>query len=314
MPRVVCVHGVAQQHKGEDVLWREWQPALRDGLRRAGVAGQAALETLEAEDVVCAFYGDLFRPPGRPLNVGDPWLTAADATEYDAQLLLAWWRGAAEADSSVIGPDERVLAATPRSVQAALRALSRSRFFAGVADRALLFNLAQVRRYLTEAEVRDAAQARVAAAVGPDTNVLIGHSLGSVVAYEALCANPNWPIMTLVTLGSPLGIRNLIFDRLIPTPEPFPQPSTARGRWPGGVERWVNLADEGDVVALAKDLRPLFGPEPTGRSLQQFIIANGAHAHDVSPYLTAGETGAAIAAALTAGKPNQNAVPDIREG
>ena len=47
---------------------------------------------------------------------------------------------------------------------------------------------------------------------------MVGHSLGSVVAYEALCAHPEWPVRALVTLGSPLGIRNLIFDRLVPAP------------------------------------------------------------------------------------------------
>jgi hypothetical protein len=65
MPRVVCVHGVGQQLKGEDVLAGEWAPALRDGMRRAG---DAALPG--AGDVGFAFYGDMFRPAGRSLAVG----------------------------------------------------------------------------------------------------------------------------------------------------------------------------------------------------------------------------------------------------
>jgi hypothetical protein len=56
------------------------------------------------------FYGDVFRPAGRLLGVGDPWLRPADATEFDAELLMAWWRGAAESDAGVIGPDARTLA------------------------------------------------------------------------------------------------------------------------------------------------------------------------------------------------------------
>ena len=36
--RVVCVHGVGQQLKGEDSLAGEWALALRDGMRRAGCA------------------------------------------------------------------------------------------------------------------------------------------------------------------------------------------------------------------------------------------------------------------------------------
>jgi pimeloyl-ACP methyl ester carboxylesterase len=157
----------------------------------------------------------------------------------------------------------------------------------------------QVRRYLTGPGIRAAVQDRVCAAVSADTRVLVGHSLGSVVAYEALCANPQWPVQTLVTLGSPLGIRSLIFDRLAaPVPATMPAPAIMPdgrppGAWPGGVTAWTNVADRGDVVALVKDLRPLFGDRLAG-----WLVDNGPHAHAVQPYLTAAETGAAIAAGL----------------
>jgi hypothetical protein len=46
----------------------------------------------------------VFRPAGRRLAAGDPWLTAADATEFDQELLTAWWRPAAESDPRVVDP------------------------------------------------------------------------------------------------------------------------------------------------------------------------------------------------------------------
>ena len=58
-----------------------------------------------------------------------------------------WWAEAARVDEGVIAPDARSLARTPRSVQAALRALSGSKFFSGLALRAMVFDLHQVRRY-----------------------------------------------------------------------------------------------------------------------------------------------------------------------
>jgi len=289
--QVVCIHGIGQQLTGEDTLASEWALALRDGMRRSGYA-EAQLP--EAGEIRCVFYGDLFRPAGRRLGVGDPWLTAADATEFDQQLLAAWWQAAAESDPRVVHPDARTLARTPGSVQAALRALSGSAFFAGLAERVMLSDLQQVSRYMTEPDVREAVQDRVAAQVGDDTKVVVGHSLGSVVAYEALCAHPQWPVRALVTLGSPLGIRNLIFDRLVPAPAVRDQ-GGPRGAWPGGARSWVNVADAGDVVALVKDLRPLFGA-----GVACYLVANGSRAHDVGPYLTAAETGAAIAAGLAA--------------
>ena len=292
MARVVCVHGIGQQLAGEDWLAGIWTPALRDGMRRAGCGER---ELPEAGEIGCAFYGDVFRPASRRLEVGDPWLTAADATEFDQELLAEWWREAAESDPRVVHPDARTLVRTPGSVQAALRALSGAAFFAGLADRAMLFDLQQVRRYLTEPDVREAVQDRVAAQIGEDTRVLVGHSLGSVVAYEALCAHREWPMLVLVTLGSPLGIRNLIFNRLLPAPAAADS-GELLGAWPGAVRSWVNVADAGDVVALVKDLRPLFGGE-----VACYLVRNGSHAHDVRPYLTAAETGAAIAAGLGIG-------------
>jgi len=156
-----------------------------------------------------------------------------------------------------------------------------------------LWDLRQVRLYMTDPGIRDQVQRRVAAAVRAETRVVVGHSLGSVVAYEALCAYPGWPVTTLVTLGSPLGIRNLIFDRL--RPAPTAETRGLRGAWPGRVEMWANIADSRDVVALVKDLRPLFGVQ-----VSSWLVSNCASAHAVQPYLTAPETGAAIAAGLRA--------------
>jgi hypothetical protein len=53
------------------------------------------------------------------------------------------------------------------------------------------------------------------------------------------------------------------------------------------------VADAGDVVALVKDLRPLFGT-----SVTCYLVRNGSRAHDVKPYLTAAQTGAAVARGL----------------
>lgn len=280
MARVLCVHGIGQQFKGEQVLHGEWCPALRDGVGRAG-------GTLEADDVRCVFYGDVFRPPGRPLSVGVPPYTAADVDEeFERELLLAWWAEAARTDPGVVDPGSRTLARVPRGVQAALRALSTSRFFSGLAVRMLIFDLKQVRRYLMEEDVRAEVQDRLAAAVDEDIRVVVGHSLGSVVAYEALAAHRTWPVRSLVTLGSPLGV-SFVQDRLTNQ-----QPRA----WPGPVEQWTNIADSGDVVALRKALGGLFGGDD--RQLRDVEVHNGAHAHNVQPYLTAVETGRAILSGL----------------
>ncbi|MFE4824059.1 hypothetical protein ACFRFU_48515 [Streptomyces sp. NPDC056704] len=278
MARLVSVHGIGQQYAGERQLHAAWHPALTDGLTRAGAP------PLPVSDLECAFYGDLFRTAGRTLAVQDPPLDASDIAEgLESDLLLALWVEAARTDEAVLPPDARTLARTPGTVQRALNALSRSRFFAGVALRTLVADLKQVRAYLTDPVVHAAVQQRLADRIAPDTRVLVAHSLGTVVAYEALCAHPEWPVRTLVTLGSPLGIRNLVFERLRVPGDGKP------GDWPGSVEQWTNIADEGDVVALQKDLRPLFGPRVEGH-----LVRNGARAHDATRYLNTPQAGRAV--------------------
>lgn len=259
-------------------------------MRLAG--GDSAAEKIIDSGVRCAFYGDLFRPRGRYLSGTATWVDPDGLDDFERDLLFLWWERAAATDSRVIGPGERTLGRTPRSVKGALRALSNARFLSGLADQMLLGALRQVRRYITDPEIREAAISRVTDLVGPETRIIIAHSLGTVVAYEALCANPDWQVRALVTLGSPLGIRGLIFDRLTPAPK-RDEFGTLKGDWPGRVREWTNIADAGDVVALVEDLRPLFDGE-----MVCAMVHNDAKAHDVSPYLTAVETGQAICSGL----------------
>jgi hypothetical protein len=284
MAKIVAVHGIAKQLEGEDTLAASWLPALRSGLRRAGVPTSRLPGD---DDLAVAFYGDLFRRRGT-MAIGEPPLDAGDVDQGDErELLELWWREAARTDPRVPGPEDRTMLRTPQTVQRALNALSASAFFAGMAEPMLVGSLKQVRRYFDDPQLRNAARSRVARAVSAETRVIVGHSLGSVVGYEALCAHPDWPVRTFISLGSPLGIRNLLFDRLDPPPR------GGTGATPAAVRTWVNIADRGDVVALVKTLGPRFGDRVDDRA-----VDNGAQAHDVRPYLTAQETGHALAVAL----------------
>jgi pimeloyl-ACP methyl ester carboxylesterase len=281
MGRIVGIHGIAQQVRGPEVLRAVWAPALRDGVALSGT------QPPDEAELEIAFYGDLFRARGGK-TVGGPPYVAADVEEgFERDLLEAWWAEAAASDDAIPGPGATTKLRTPRMVQRALNALSQSRFFAGLTERLLIGFIKQVHAYLDDDSLRGEIQARVDRVVGPGTAVLVGHSLGSVVAYEAACAHPGWDL-ALVTLGCPLGIRNLVFDRLRPSPE------YGGGHFPAGAATWTNIADNGDVVALVKRLAPLFGDR-----VQDMLVDNGSNAHDISPYLTAVQTGHAIAEGLT---------------
>jgi surfactin synthase thioesterase subunit len=213
---IVAVHGIGQQVRGEHSLHAVWLPALRDGLARAGQ------ELRSDADLVCAFYGDLFRRRGAKA-VGE---RAYDHLDVDPEWELPWlellWAQAARVERGVLAPAEGK-GRTPIVAQGALRALASSRFFASLSERALIADLKQVGRYLRDVDTRERVMERVAAAIGGDTRVVIGHSLGSVVAYEVLAST-----------GGRAGVGHARFAA--GNPEPGVRALAAHAaRWPGGV-------------------------------------------------------------------------------
>jgi pimeloyl-ACP methyl ester carboxylesterase len=275
MAHIVGVHGIGQQLLGPRVLESTWYPAMSDGMSLATGA------PLASTDVVCAFYGDLFRGNGKAF--GERHYLPQDIVDPNERELLGLLAAAGEPDPTA--PTEKVW--SPGVVQSALRVLAKSKFFAGVAEHLVIADLKQVTAYLHDERVRTTICARVLDAITDDTRVLVGHSLGSVIAYEVLANNPGLRVGSLVTLGSPLGIPNLVFDRL------HPPPHNGAGRWPGTVMAWTNVADKHDPVAMVKRLSTLFG-----QGVADILVDNAARAHDATPYLTAEATGRAIAAGL----------------
>lgn len=87
--------------------------------------------------------------------------------------------------------------------------------------------------------------------------LLIAHSMGSIIAYDALWELHHVEGFThcvdcLLTIGSPLGMR-YVQKRLAG------HDRKAAQRYPGNIRRWVNIAAHGDLVALDPRLADDFG-------------------------------------------------------
>lgn len=97
-----------------------------------------------------------------------------------------------------------------------------------------------------------------------------------------------------MTLGSPLGLSTIIYDRILPQPPVYPE----------GVHRWVNIADRNDLVAAEPDLARLFpitktaGATMNGEWLADRTVDNGAGPHEGEYYLRKRKVGIPIAKAL----------------
>jgi hypothetical protein len=131
-----------------------------------------------------------------------------------------------------------------------------------VASPALRQTMADVHRYLDNSDgVGDRIRLQLvreleAAWQAGDRVLLIGHSLGSVIAYDSLwvlsreLASPG-RVDCLMTLGSPLATRFIRKDLM-------GADRSGSERYPANIDRWVNVAARGELVALHRRLRPFF--------------------------------------------------------
>jgi hypothetical protein len=146
----------------------------------------------------------------------------------------------------------------------------------------------EVSRYFADVRARGAVVEGLADAIArARPQILIAHSLGSVAAYEALWAHPECGADVFLTLGSPLAMPDVVYDRLAEHAGP-------RGR-PPGVRRWINVADYGDIVAIprggiSKAFQGVAGDIGDGISAFDF--------HRVTGYLGCPATTAVVAAVI----------------
>ena len=128
-----------------------------------------------------------------------------------------------------------------------------------------------------------------------DGVVLIGHSLGSVIAYdvarENLKANSPLNIKTLITMGSPLKwVTNV---RLAEEGEVGPADPTTLSL-PG--IKWINIYDKGDPVALKGEL-----PDTMFHDVENISVESGSSFIDAhTSYWTQNEVAAIIRNAMFA--------------
>lgn len=281
MAAVVGVHGIGQQQLGRNQLLETWRPAFRDGLERANGSPPRPDPPLDI-----AYYGHLFLPSasgkaaeGTPSDDWSASLTAEEAQDLQASI------------EDLLGPQETAAAKADTTTWKAhtnfpwwLKWVDKTFGSAG----AILFvgELRQVRHYLEDSSLKSKVDTIVKDTLGDSCRVLIGHSLGSVVAFEYVRQNPHRKLDLLLTLGSPLGLR--MVQKLMPEAT-----YGSKQGIPPSLHAWANVRDKNDPVACAGPLShwwPHINDVPP--------VDNGKDAHSITAYLGKGATGRAILDAL----------------
>lgn len=238
--KLILVHGRSQGGKDAKALKQEWIAALDRGLKAANAKLPLGIE------IEFPYYGDtldrLVEETETPLG-RDALARGAESDRDDGfrkELLLELAHGAGITDAQIEAElDRTVRERGPLNwewVQGVLKAVDR---VPGLSSTTVDLFTRDVYVYLSFPGVRRAIDKIVNDSLGNGPCVVLAHSLGTVVAYNVLCARPAEPrYPRFVTVGSPLAV-TAIKKRL---ESPL--------RSPRCVAHWFNAYDERDVVAL----------------------------------------------------------------
>lgn len=314
--RIVFVHGIGGPRDPAAEL-AEWVKALAEGCRGAGHSrfAQALFDGTVAETRF-AYYGDLFsRPQAQRVelsalsdediglctsllidSIDDHLLTLGEGDDAETVRLLERARSQLAAQGQSQGAPDLIR----RALNAATTLLSAPPLRKGgqwAVNKLLVKDFAQVARYLLRAE-RDGEgrcldvriRERLATVLDAEATrptIIVAHSLGSVVALETL-HEATAPVQLLVTIGSPIATRTVVWPRLRPQP-----PST-----PEVVRAWLNFWDKDDMVVsrprLEKDVAANFlGVVPRSRR----VDSDGLWVHSAVTYLRRPDVAGPIAEA-----------------
>jgi len=228
----------ADQH--QDLLWR----TLLEGIHRAEPTCNLGQHQ---KDFKLIAWNYLYYHKTKDISRDLPWIDALinkhGPTEQDVREARAWHRNLDRMLFSIVDTFPFLIKLLPRQVRTTAEEIRRYFQNGG--------NIACDIRELLKQELRP----RLA---NNDKVLLIGHSLGSVIAYDTL-----WELSHLehlpgkvdlfLTLGSPLGM-NYVQRRLMGNNY------TGKKKYPASIRHWVNISSIGDVTALDRVFSDDFDP------------------------------------------------------
>jgi hypothetical protein len=290
--QLMFVHGRAQEKKDAAALKGEWIAAFREGLSKS------ELDLSISENMIrFPYYGqtlyDLVSnvPPEKVAQVIVKGENADEQQRAFVRAVIQEVRdkaGITDAEIAAVA-EQAVVTKGPLNwewLHAVLRAIEQTVPGASGASIAVATN--DVYQYLFNIGIRDAIEEGIRKAMQPGADtVIVGHSLGTVVAYSLLRRegkSSGWKVPLYVTLGCPLGVSAI-------------KRALAPNRHPECVGDWFNALDVRDIVALYPLDEDTF---PITPSIENKIDVNNQteNRHGISGYLNDKEVAKRIYDAL----------------
>lgn len=240
--KVIFVHGINNEHLDSDKIKEIWGDLLKKTSAREYL--------FDGFELVAPFYGkrlaELSKPAAGSVKAvaqGDAPAVPEKDAKFAAELLEEIARDLEVSDAEISELKGSEPAQQGPILDYVLHPLLRliEKKFPGAGDIALSF-VQQANTYFNTPGVREEIDEMVAPSLRTnESQIVIGHSLGSVVTYSVLRELETKTALYL-TLGSPLSL--LTIRRKLGPPKVIPK----------GVELWANGIDPSDPVGLGNDL------------------------------------------------------------
>ncbi|WP_241911498.1 lipase family protein [Streptomyces sp. DH-12] len=264
MARIVGVHGIRQSRTSKEQLTNDWSRALNRGL------GELGRPDLSADALELPHWTGLLARGANHLGPEEDRFDVAvplseEEVDFAATALEEVVR---QEDLARVQQLELQTLGLPQLWPARLTRLvmAYDRRFPRGGGKLFVSMMREVRFYLYEPDLAAHVRALVAESFSGSTAVVIGHSLGSVIAYDLLRRGEIAPdrssgVRTLVTCGSPLTIPSVRRGLNVTDGEPL--------KLPGDIA-WVNVFDPGDFITGGTGLSAL-SPEITDAEVDNGI-------------------------------------------
>jgi hypothetical protein len=277
---LVFIHGRSQEFKDAGALKGEWVGALVNTLDSLGLKAP-----ISEEDIRFPYYGQTLYDlvdGAQGADVSDVILQGVETDTGERDFLIGVAREMQqvlqikdEEVQEMVGGDVIEQGAQDWKWVRGLLRLIDSRV-GGASGASIAAVTKDVYQYLRNPGIRDAIEAGVLKAFEPGVpTVVLGHSLGSVVAYNVLKREGvarGWKVPLFITVGSPLAV-TMIRKSLRPI-----------GR-PQCVEQWFNARDPRDVVALYPLDNDHFAVSPAIENKND-VVNKTPNRHGIAGYLS----------------------------
>jgi len=287
--RILMIHGRAQGGKRADDLKATWIKTLQEGFQAARKPWPTAI------DVDFPYYADTLDRLAAQADLPTPADVVAKGPGQNRQFEVFMQSALMEIQEKSAISDAEVQANLPPGVpqekgpqnwgwvQAIARTIDHR--WTPTATFTIEKFLRDVYLYVTRREVARQIDEIVEAKLTREPTIVIGHSLGSVVAYNVVRKNlRKMELRKLITVGSPLGLRAISSKLGVPEN-------------PAGEDGWYNAYDERDVVALNPLDDTYFPADPSIVNYNR-VDNQTDNRHGIVGYLNDKDVAAQIAAAL----------------